>query len=321
MRAAGAKRGANGGGDGLLHRWHAGRDKLPDGRRRLVDGILNNLDEAVFLTSPELATRFDTDPATVVRTVQALGYAGFADFSRDLRSHFLTNVNPYRAMAAKAADHKGPAYHARVSLERDLGNVQQLTDALDPAALASLGARLSRCRNIVVVAGDLEHALAEFLAYLLSAIGLPATAPAGEGLALVHVRALTREDACIGFGFRRCLRVPVDVVQQARARGAFTLAITNAPTTPMARLAERSLLVPIEGESFVASYVAVLAAINALLVACAHSEPARTLALAKPAEAEYRDGLRWYQEPVIARQRGSKGNGKAMHKRNGKGKH
>src|SRR3954465_206532 len=57
----------------LLERWQAARDKLPDGRRRLLDGILEYLDETVFLTSPELAARFDTDPATVVRTVQALG--------------------------------------------------------------------------------------------------------------------------------------------------------------------------------------------------------------------------------------------------------
>ena len=78
----------------LLERWQAARDNLPDGRRRLLEGILEYLDETVFLTSPELAARFDTDPATVVRTVQALGYVGFADFARDLRSYFLSKVNP-----------------------------------------------------------------------------------------------------------------------------------------------------------------------------------------------------------------------------------
>src|ERR1043165_4332292 len=133
----------------LLERWQAARDKLPDGRRRLLDGILEYLDETVFLTSPELAARFDTDAATVVRTVQALGYIGFADFARDLRSYFLSKVNPYRVMEAEAEDHKGAAHHVRASVQRDLQNVQLVNDRLDPAALVELGERIARCRHVI----------------------------------------------------------------------------------------------------------------------------------------------------------------------------
>ncbi|HEY6176317.1 MAG TPA: MurR/RpiR family transcriptional regulator [Kofleriaceae bacterium] len=285
----------------LLERWQAAREALSDGRRRLVDGILEHLDETVFLTSPELAARFETDPATVVRTVQALGYVGFADFARDLRSYFLSKVNPYRVMAAETEDHKGAAHHVCASLERDLQNVQRVHDGLDPATLVELGERIGRCRHVIVVAGDLDHPVAQFLAYSLSGIGISATAPTGEGLTLCQLRAVTREDACLGIGFRRCLRVPVDAVRTARARGGFTLAITDSDSTPLARQAERSLLAPVDAESFAGSYVGPLAAINALLVSCAHANPERTLALLKPTEAEYRDGLRWYREPAPRR--------------------
>lgn len=308
------KAAANSGDDGqtsaLLRRIHAAQEKLSGGRRQLVDGILGNIEETVFLSSPELAARFNTDPATVVRTVQMLGYAGFGDFSRDLRSHFLTRVNPYRVMAVEAADHKGAAHHARLSLQRDLGNLQRLNDSCDPATLAAVGERLSRCRQVVVIAGDLDHLLAQLLAYALSGIGILATAPSGEGLTLVHLRALTPEDAWIGIGYRRCLRVPVEAMREARKRGAFTVAITDAMTTPLARHAERTLLAPIEAESFAGSYVASLAIVNALLVTCAHANAERTLALLKPTEAEYLHGLRWYQEPASAGRREAKPNGK-----------
>src|SRR5215510_8709921 len=297
----------------LPERWQAARDNLSEGRRRLVDGILEHLDETVFLTSPELAARFDTDPATVVRTVQALGYLGFADFARDLRSYFLSKVNPYRVMAAEAEDHKGAAHHVRASVQRDLQNVQRVHDRLDPVALVELGERLARCRHVIVVAGDLDHPVAQLLAYSLSGIGISATAPAGEGLTLCQLRAVTPEDACLGIGFRLCLRLPVEAVQAARARGAFTLAITDSDSTPMARQAERSLLAPIDAESFAGSYVGPLAAINALLVSCAHANPERTLALLKPTEAEYRDGLRWYREP--AQRRMDRSDGGAARKR------
>jgi DNA-binding MurR/RpiR family transcriptional regulator len=291
----------NGQGSALMRRLESARDKLSGGRRNLVDGILANLSETVFLSSPELAARFETDPATVVRTVQMLGYSGFGAFSRDLRSHFLANVNPYRVMEAEVADHKGPADHVRLSLQRDLRNLQTVNDSIDTSVLPELGMRLRRCRQVLVVAGDLEHCFAEFLAYALSGLGINATAPHGEGLTLHRQRALTVQDACIGIAFRRCLRVPVEAIREARARGAFTLAITDASTTPLGRFAEACLLAPIEGESFASTYVAPMAMINALLVACAHADAKRTLEQLKPTDAEYGVGLRWYREPAATR--------------------
>ena len=287
----------------LMRRLAHARHQLSDGRRQLLEGILDRLDETVFLSSRELATRFGTDAATIVRTTQALGYGQFADFARDLRSHFLTHVNPYRIMAREVTVHRGAAFHVQACLERDLQNVRQAQQQLDPAALAAAGARLYRAPRIVVVAGDLEHMLAEFLAYALSGLGLTASAPKGEGLTLHCQRALRREDALIAISFRRCLRVPVEAVQAARKAGAYTVAITDATTTPLARFAEARLLVPIEGESYASSYAATMVAINALAVACAHADPEHTLKVLKPTDAEYVHGLRWYREPMPARPR------------------
>jgi DNA-binding MurR/RpiR family transcriptional regulator len=294
---------ANGRHSALMRRIGQARAHLPERRRQLLDGILERLDETVFLSSRELAQRFDTDAATIVRTTQALGYGQFADFARDLRSHFLNHVNPYRIMAREVTVHRGAAFHVQACLDRDLENVRVAHQRLDPAAIAAAGARLYRARRIVVVAGDLEYSLAEFLAYALSALALEATAPTGEGLTLHRQRALGREDALVAIGFRRCLRVPVEAVQAARRAGAFTLALTDASTTPLARLAEASLLVPIEGESYASSYAPTMVAINALAVACAHADPKHTLRVLKPTEDEYAHGPRWYREPGTARGR------------------
>ena len=296
-----------GNGSALMQRLREAHRTLSGGRRRLMDGILENLDETVFLSSRELAARFKTDPATVVRTAQALGYPQFADFARELREHFLTRVNPYRVLAAEAFDEQGPDYHVRRSLHRDLQNLQQLQGALDPAAVTAIGHRLRRCRQILVVAGDIEHNFARFLAYALSAIGMTAMAPEGEGLTLQRQRALGADDGVIAITFRRCLRVPVEALREARARGAFALAITDAETTPAARHADRVLLAPIEGESYASSYVAPMAAINALLVACSHADAKRSLEFLKPTEAEYGVGLRWYQDAVAPRRGARRG--------------
>ena len=50
------------------------RTALSRQRRQLIRAILDNPKEAYFLSSRELARRYNVDAATIVRTIQALGY-------------------------------------------------------------------------------------------------------------------------------------------------------------------------------------------------------------------------------------------------------
>ena len=78
----------------LQSRFAEARSRLGPARQQLIRNILDNCEETCFLSSRELAKRYDVDAATVVRTVQAIGYKGFADFSEDLRRHFVTRITP-----------------------------------------------------------------------------------------------------------------------------------------------------------------------------------------------------------------------------------
>src|SRR5689334_1869754 len=58
------------------------RSPLSGSRRRLIREILDKHEETFFLSSRELAKRYNVDAATIVRTVQALGYERFAEIGR-----------------------------------------------------------------------------------------------------------------------------------------------------------------------------------------------------------------------------------------------
>src|SRR5687767_5398603 len=68
--------------------------RLKGSRRRLAGAILSESPETYHLSSHDLARRYGVDAATVIRTVQALGYGRFADFAADLRRHFVHSVTP-----------------------------------------------------------------------------------------------------------------------------------------------------------------------------------------------------------------------------------
>src|SRR4051812_17893305 len=73
-------------GDGkteLEGRFIEAKRNLSGSRQRLLNNILKEADETFYLSSREMAKRYGVDAATIVRTVQAIGYEKFADFSRD----------------------------------------------------------------------------------------------------------------------------------------------------------------------------------------------------------------------------------------------
>jgi DNA-binding MurR/RpiR family transcriptional regulator len=267
-------------------------------RQRLVRSILDSPDETCFLSSRELAKRFNVDAATIVRTTQAMGYDSFADFSADLRQHFVARLTPYTVLQAATKHSRSVADHIDHSLNKALDNLNTLRKELDRKHVIDLARLIHRSRRIVVVGTDFAASLAYYFAYGLCSLGFDAEAPtASTGNLHYKVEVLTSKDLLVGISFGQCLRDTVEAVLQARKQGVPTLGITDSPTTPIARYCDRSLIALAAGTSFFNSYSAPLAAIDTIFVACAHIDPKRTLSRLKPTNRDYASGRRWYREP------------------------
>jgi len=271
--------------------------RLSPNRRRLLQATLDNPDETFFLSSRALARRYRVDPATIVRSVQALGYERYTDFATDLREHFVSRLTPYRILKATTDEKRSVGGHVRHSLERDLGNLDRLQSGLDPERVVSFARRVHQARRILVVGVDLAASLASFLAYALLPLGFDAEAPVGTGGNLQHkVRLLAKKDLLVAISFGRCLRVTVEAAKVAGSRGVPTIAVTDSDTTPLARECDDYLVASTAGSTFSGSYVAPMALLNAMVLACAELAPSRALALLRQWEKEYLSGSRWYDE-------------------------
>ena len=272
------------------------RTELSRQRRQLIRAILDNPKEAYFLSSRELARRYSVDAATIVRTIQALGYQRFADFAADLREHFVRQITPYTVAKAASQEKRSVGGHVEHGLARDSENLSVLKSTLDTDRVIALATQIHRSRRILVVGVDLAASLAWFLAYGLRPVGLDAEAPVGSAGNLQHkIDLLTDKDLLIAISFGRCLRDTMHAVLRARSRGVPTFGITDGSTTPIAMHCDAHLLAPISSPSFTGSYVAPMALINAITLACTHLQPKRALAILRRTEKDYRSGERWYR--------------------------
>lgn len=270
--------------------------KLNSSRKTFLRALIDDPAESYFLSSRELAKRFGVDAATVVRTVQALGYKKFADFSADLREHFVMKITPYRLMKTAAEKGRSPADQVTMSLESDLENLMDLRGRMNVNGVLEAARRILKAGRVLVVGVDYAAALAWYLDYHLTVFGIRSEAPEGTAGSLQHkVRTLSSKDLLIAISFGRCLRATVDAAIEARSQRVPTLAITDSAFSPLARNCDSHLLVSVSNPSLSASYAAAISLLSCILVACAHIAPERSLDMLRRIERDQRESERWFE--------------------------
>src|SRR6476646_1529000 len=275
------------------------KSPLSGTRRRLIREILDNHEQTFFLSSREMAKRYNVDAATIVRTVQALGYERFADFAADLRQHFVNHITPYTVLKAATQEKRSITDQVNHCLELDTESLSVLRSSIEAKEAVELAKRIHGARRILVLGVYLAASLAWFLAYGLTSLGFDAEAPIGSTGNLQHkIDLLSSNDLVVAISFGRCLRETVEAVDRAHARKVPTFGITDSDTTPIALHCDDYLVASTTSPSFTGSYVAPMALLNTIIVACAHLRPKRALAMLGRTEEEYRNGTRWYQEPI-----------------------
>lgn len=281
----------------LEARFIESKTNLSTSRKRLLNKILSEPHETFFLSSREMATRYGVDSSTIVRTVQAMGYEKFADFAEDLRNHFVKQITPYNSMKVAAQKNSSVADYINQSINQDQENLNALKVGLDVDKVMELVKQIHRTQRIIVVGIDFAAPLANALTYGLVRLGCDAEAPTGStGIVQNKVRIMTKNDLLIAISFGTGLRETIEATKRARGQNVPTFGITDGDKTPIARYCDQYIIAPIVRTSWLDSYVAPVAAINAILVACAHSQPKRALELLAQTDKEDSEGRRWYKE-------------------------
>lgn len=268
--------------------------RLHKKRQELIRPVQENPRDYVLMSVRALAEKLATDPATVMRIVQGLGFESYKDFKAYLHELAIANATSLQGMQATvSAGDSNLISQARRALDQDLQNLQALRNTLDMERLASVAERIHRARTILVLGGDMAVALIQFLDYKLTLLGLPVITATTPGKAFHAARRVGKKDLVIAISFRRGLRQTVEALQRARSHGAFCVGITDTFVSPIARFANLSFLTSVEAP-FSNSYVSPISLINILFTLCAHHRRGRTLAILKKVDQEQRQGYRWY---------------------------
>jgi DNA-binding MurR/RpiR family transcriptional regulator len=286
---------------------HVDRNALPNGtwallrnltprRREIIRPVLENPSTYVLLGLRGVSRKLKSDPATVLRTVQAMGFKRYRDFQQYLHEYTIAFSTSLEALEKGSERAKGTEGLIQASIKRDMDNLKQLQNTLDPGRVIAVAQKVYEARRILLIGGDMVTALVTYLDYNLAMLGLNVVRAVLPGEINHRVRTIGKQDVVIGISFGRGLRQTVEGLKEARENGAYCVAVSDTFISPVAKHADQFFLTPTEKLSFADSYVACMALFNVLLIACANVERRSTMALLKKVAQEQRSGYRWYYE-------------------------
>jgi DNA-binding MurR/RpiR family transcriptional regulator len=252
--------------------------------RRVAEQVLADPARAATLTVTELAAACDTSETTVIRFCKALGLPGYPQLRLALAAE-AGRAEGGRDSRVIGSD-IGPGDDMRQVVEKiafaDARAVEETASQLDIAVLERVVDALARARRVDVYGVGASAFAALDFQQKLHRIGRVAFAWNDTHIALTSAALLGPRDVAVGISHTGVTGDTIDALAEARAHGATTVALTNFPRSPIARVADHVLTTAARETTFrsgaMASRLAQLTVIDCLFVGVAQRRYAETLA-------------------------------------------
>jgi len=254
-----------------------GASLAPTGRRvlRFID---QNRAEVLAHSAAELAARIGTSDATVVRTVQALGFSGLAELRRALVATLGRPSTPADDMR-RTLDDVGASTGLAVDMVLDAHEeaMASLRSAASRAQIAAAVNALHGAERIAVFGIGPSAPLAAYVALLLGRAGRRSTCLDATGLALADgLLDLRAGDAVLALAYGRAYREVAAVSAEARRLGLPIVLISDG--SGFAGLADVVVAIPRGRAQRVALHGATLVGLEALVLGLAAAGRAQAMA-------------------------------------------
>jgi DNA-binding MurR/RpiR family transcriptional regulator len=254
--------------------------QLGDAGRRVVRFIDENRQIVLASSAAALGSCVGTSDATVVRTIQALGFTGLGDLKRAILKSVDKVSTPADNMRRTLTD-----------LEQSTG--QALDGVLQAHSDGLAVLKSERCRGqiaaavrvldaldrIVVFGIGPSAALASYVSISLARCGRPSRTINATGSMLAdQLLDLRRGDGLLILAYGRLYKEVRTVFAEARGSGLATVLVTEAENTPLAKLADVAVAIPRGRPGQTSLHGATFVGLEAIMLSLAAAKPQAALA-------------------------------------------
>jgi DNA-binding MurR/RpiR family transcriptional regulator len=247
--------------------------------RRVASFINENRQVVLASSAASLGERTGTSDATVVRTIQSLGFAGLSDLKRAILDATGEGSTPADDMRRTLDDLEKSTGHALDSvLQTHSEGLGVLKSDECRAQIAAAVQVLDAAKRIDVFGIGPSAALAIYVAIMLARCGRRSRTLNATGSMLAdQLLDLQQGDSLLILAYGRVYKEVTAVFGEARSLGLTTVLVTEAKGTALAKLADVVVAIPRGRPGQLAMHGATLVGLEALILSLAAARPSDAL--------------------------------------------
>ncbi|GAA4706943.1 MurR/RpiR family transcriptional regulator [Phytohabitans rumicis] len=255
---------------------------LSPAEQRVARLVVADPADAARRTITDLATAAETSEATVIRFCRSVGMEGYPQLRIRLAAEAARRIEPPDARVV-GGDIPPGADLAQIIATiafNDARAVEETAEQLDPAVCEQVVEAINGAGRVDIYGAAASGFVASDFQQKLHRIGRTAFYWSDVHQALTSAALLGKGDVAVGISHSGTTSDVVEVLQQARARGATTVALTNFPRSPITEVADFVLTTAARETTYrsgaMASRLAQLTVIDCLFVGVAARNRAKT---------------------------------------------
>ena len=247
--------------------------KLTMAQKKVLKFILNNLNEAVFMTASSLGRKTEVSEATIIRLAQALEFDGFPAFQKYLRQlHHERFTTVCRLEKSLNLPEKSNPFADTIQM--DIKNISTMAEGISEKNFNQIVARLWKAKQIKVVGLRSAFSMAVYLKFGLQFLGKKVTLiQPCHGDLWDQLALLTKDDLLVGISFPRYSNITVDTIAFAKEKQCKIIVVTDTLVSPLTAYSDWVLIAPCQSDSYMDSFTAPMGLLHALLTAMSLKRP------------------------------------------------
>lgn len=257
----------------LIHNAH-----LTKTQKMIAKFILDNSDDACFMTSTDIASHLGVSESSVIRFSRSLGFQGFMDFQKTLRKDYQdkmlsissTITIPAQRIAKRAKLDSNTEYINR-HFKNAAKNLENVFSANSLSTFEEAADIIISSKRKYIFATRGNSCLGDyFLLYLKHMLPGVETASSAAISPIDHICSITKDDCLILFSFPRYSSLDKLTAQMAQEAGAKIIVITDKPSALLAQYATILFTVSVDSNTFFNSMIGPQFVAEALLDTISH---------------------------------------------------
>lgn len=208
---------------------------LDKAEKKAAEYLISNPGEAVGLTITEFASNSGASEATIVRFCRRLGYKGYPDFRKQLRSE-LKAVKPTPYSDVTLGDSAVEIYKkvSKVTVQ----TLESTLAIIDPEAMEKALEAISRARCITFFGAGDAGMVCQAIAYRFMRAGFLSLSYSDTDAQSISAAMLNEHDTAIAISHSGRTKTVINAVSTAKSSGATTIVLTSVPRSPLTKVAD-----------------------------------------------------------------------------------